>query len=93
VRIHARSLSLSLSYQPPLIGTPAHHCKPQSTISPSFRTPNQPTLFTTTHLKPLRLEGRAADGTRLARLLLWIYVLSCVPLSINLTLFLQRFGL
>lgn len=39
------------------------------------------------------LEGRAADGTRLARLLLWIYVLSCVPLSINLSLFLQRFGL
>lgn len=39
------------------------------------------------------LEGRAADGTRLARLLLWIYVLSCVPLSILLTLYLQRFGL
>lgn len=39
------------------------------------------------------LEGRAADGTRLARLLLWIYVLSVVPLSLLLTMFLQRFGL
>lgn len=48
-----------------------------------------PNIQSTTH----RLEGRPADGTRLARLLLKIYVLSCVPLSILLTLYLQKFGL
>lgn len=57
-------------------------CLPREVLTTSIFLPNA-----------TRLEGRPADATRLARLLLWIYVLSCVPLSVNLTLFLQKFGL
>jgi hypothetical protein len=35
------------------------------------------------------LEGRSEAGTRLARILLWIYVLSALPISILLSFFLQ----
>lgn len=35
------------------------------------------------------LEGRAEAGTRLARILLWIYMLSALPISILLSFFLQ----
>lgn len=41
----------------------------------------------------VQLSGRQADATRLARMLLYIYSLSCIPISILLTLFLQKFSL
>lgn len=41
----------------------------------------------------VQLSGRQADATRLARMLLYIYSLSCIPISILLTLFLQNFSL
>lgn len=41
----------------------------------------------------VQLSGRTADATKLARMLLFIYSLSCIPISILLTLFLQKFSL
>jgi len=35
------------------------------------------------------LNGRAEAATRLARVLLFVYILSCIPLTLALTLFMQ----